>query len=305
MTQTILTLLSYMVAFAVALLPVTMVVFFKRLNLGYKYDYQSMLRVAPISVVLIIVSAYKVLSIALYANQPSPNLNANISLFFALTFIVCIFLSIYFIIDRAILHFKPKPKRLLLNVSAGITILFAIFTIFSLISKSQQNQLNYIDLAVTLISPSLTGVLSFAGIISLLFYKRTSKSQRVYSIIFISSIPLWTLDIIFAEQNLFMLTCIPYAVYIIEVFVEVFSSATNESKTADNEDKSFKEKHDLTDREIEVYILAAQGLSNQDISKKLFVSVHTVKTHLQHIFSKLNVSTKYQLINFDNEHKDK
>ena len=54
---------------------------------------------------------------------------------------------------------------------------------------------------------------------------------------------------------------------------------------------------------MDVYNLAAQGLSNQEISKELFVSVHTVKSHLQHIFSKMNINTRYQLINSEKEKK--
>ena len=306
MIQQIFIILSHMAAFAIAQLPIIMVVFYKRLNLGYKYDYQSMLRIVPVSVILIIVSAYKVIYIALYSHKPS-SINVNISLFFAIAFIVCLFLSIYFIIDRAILHFKRKQKKLILNISAGLTILLSIFTIFQLVFQFQENNFNYIDMAINFMYPALTGILSLAGIISLIFYKRASKSQKIYSFIFVFSIPLLLLDIIFAGQKHFMLTSIAYIAYIIEIFIEVFSSATATNKNKivnDSEDTEFKKQYDLTDREIEVYVLAAQGLSNHEISEKLFVSVHTVKTHLQHIFSKLDISTRYQLINFYNEREN-
>lgn len=305
MTLTIIILLSHMLTFAIAMVPVLMAVFYKRLNLGYKYDYQSMLRIAPISITLIIISAYKVVYIALYSSQTSAQLSTNASLFFAIAFIVCVFLGIYFIIDRGIRHFKPKPKRKILNISAVITILLAIITIFKLVSQSQQNQLNYIDLAINLMFPVLTGVLSASGILSLAFYKHTSKSQRIYSIIFIACIPLIVLDAVLPEQRHFILTTIAYTIFILKVFIEVFSSATNETQVNRDRVKSIKTDYDLTDREMEVYQLAAKGLSNQDISKQLFVSVHTVKTHLQHIFAKLNVGSKYQLINFDKDNKSK
>lgn len=305
MTLTIIILLSHMLTFAIAMIPVLMVVFYKRLNLGYKYNYQSMLRIAPISITLIIVSAYKVVYIALYSNQSPESFSTNVSLFFSIAFIVCVFLGIYFIIDRGILHFKSKPRRFILNAAAGITILLAIFTIFKLVSQSQQNQLNYLDLAVNMMFPVLTGVLSASGILSLAFYKYTSKSQRIYSIIFVACIPFIILDSIFAQQRHFMLTSIAYIGFIIEVFVEVFSSATSQTKISRESEKNIKQEYDLTDREMEVYKLASKGLSNQEISKRLYVSVHTVKTHLQHIFAKLNVGSKYQLINFDKENKSK
>ncbi len=304
MIQTILAIISHMVAFSAAMLPAILVFFYKHLSLKRSYDYQSILRLVTISILLVIVSVYKVSFIALYSQRSSSEVIPNVSLFFAIAFIVCTFLSIYFIIDRAIIHFKQKPKRLVLNIAAGVTILLAIVSIFLLVSQPQEKNLNYIDLAINFMYPTLTGVLSVAGIISLIFYKRTSKSQRIYSLIFVIAVPLWILDLFFAQQNYFLLTSLPYAVFALIVFIEIFRNCTMNADGKNIHGSSFKDEYDLTDREIEVYKLAAQGLSNQEISKKLFVSVHTVKSHLQHIFSKMNINTRYQLINFEKENED-
>lgn len=48
----------------------------------------------------------------------------------------------------------------------------------------------------------------------------------------------------------------------------------------------------LSRREIEVLELVAAGLSNTEIASKLFLSETTVKSHLVHIFSKLDVSSR-------------
>ncbi|MBT2454620.1 response regulator transcription factor [Streptomyces sp. ISL-86] len=48
----------------------------------------------------------------------------------------------------------------------------------------------------------------------------------------------------------------------------------------------------LTKRELEVLQLVADGLSNQQISKKLFLSQATVKSHLVHIYAKLGVESR-------------
>ncbi|MFB7052005.1 MULTISPECIES: response regulator [Streptomyces] len=48
----------------------------------------------------------------------------------------------------------------------------------------------------------------------------------------------------------------------------------------------------LTKRELEVLQLVADGLSNQQISKKLFLSQATVKSHLVHIYAKLGVDSR-------------
>lgn len=52
----------------------------------------------------------------------------------------------------------------------------------------------------------------------------------------------------------------------------------------------------LTPRETEVLSLVAQGANNQEIAEKLFVREVTVKTHLNNIFKKLNVSNRTQAV---------
>ena len=48
----------------------------------------------------------------------------------------------------------------------------------------------------------------------------------------------------------------------------------------------------LSEREREVLVLLAQGLTNKEISSQLFISTNTVKRHLKSIFEKLGVSTR-------------
>jgi DNA-binding NarL/FixJ family response regulator len=52
----------------------------------------------------------------------------------------------------------------------------------------------------------------------------------------------------------------------------------------------------LTERELEVLQLVAEGDSNQDIARKLVVSLATVKTHINHIFGKLDAESRVQVV---------
>ena len=58
------------------------------------------------------------------------------------------------------------------------------------------------------------------------------------------------------------------------------------------------ELDDLTDREREVLIEIAHGLSNQEIADKLFISLPTVKTHVAHILAKINARDRVQAVVF-------
>ena len=48
----------------------------------------------------------------------------------------------------------------------------------------------------------------------------------------------------------------------------------------------------LTRREREILQLLADGMSNADVAKKLFISQETVKSHVRHILAKLEADTR-------------
>jgi ATP/maltotriose-dependent transcriptional regulator MalT len=52
----------------------------------------------------------------------------------------------------------------------------------------------------------------------------------------------------------------------------------------------------LTVREAEVLALVAEGRSNREIGRSLFLSEATVKSHLVHIFTKLGVGSRTQAV---------
>jgi HD-GYP domain-containing protein (c-di-GMP phosphodiesterase class II) len=60
---------------------------------------------------------------------------------------------------------------------------------------------------------------------------------------------------------------------------------------------------DLTDRELEVLQLAAKGMSRKDMAHKLYVSESTVRTHLEHIYAKIGVSSRAAATLFAVEHQ--
>ena len=63
------------------------------------------------------------------------------------------------------------------------------------------------------------------------------------------------------------------------------------------------EKPLLSDREMEVVQLVAQGFQNKEIGKELFISEQTVKNHLHNIFDKLGVSDRLELALYAIHHR--
>jgi DNA-binding NarL/FixJ family response regulator len=59
----------------------------------------------------------------------------------------------------------------------------------------------------------------------------------------------------------------------------------------------------LTAREAEVLKLLAAGLSNGEIARELFISEHTVKTHINHVFTKTRSRDRAQAIRYAHEHQ--
>jgi DNA-binding NarL/FixJ family response regulator len=54
----------------------------------------------------------------------------------------------------------------------------------------------------------------------------------------------------------------------------------------------------LSDRERDIVHLLALGHTNQEIGKKLFISVRTIDTHRAHIMRKLKLATRAELVMF-------
>jgi len=67
-------------------------------------------------------------------------------------------------------------------------------------------------------------------------------------------------------------------------------------KKLDGRDLDETRRESLTDRELQVISLIAEGLKNKQIAQRLFISETTVTHHLSSIFSKLDVSDRLELV---------
>jgi DNA-binding CsgD family transcriptional regulator len=59
----------------------------------------------------------------------------------------------------------------------------------------------------------------------------------------------------------------------------------------------------LTPMEQDVVRLVREGLPNKDIGARLFISPRTVQTHLTHVYAKLGISSRVQLVQKAGHHR--
>lgn len=62
-------------------------------------------------------------------------------------------------------------------------------------------------------------------------------------------------------------------------------------------------KPHLTKQELTILHFVAEGETNEAIAKRLYLSVHTIKTHVYHIFRKIGVSNRIQAVNWMTDKK--
>jgi DNA-binding NarL/FixJ family response regulator len=70
----------------------------------------------------------------------------------------------------------------------------------------------------------------------------------------------------------------------------------DEFKQMSRTDRSTVPTPRLTDRELEVLRLVAQGLNNREIAKQLFISENTVKNHVRNILEKLQLHSRMEAV---------
>ena len=58
----------------------------------------------------------------------------------------------------------------------------------------------------------------------------------------------------------------------------------------------------LTNREVEILTLIVQGLTNPEIAERLFLSNHTIKTHINRIFAKTGSRDRVAAITYAQRH---
>jgi len=128
--------------------------------------------------------------------------------------------------------------------------------------------------------------------------------------IYITGITAQVLSIFLIEKDIIMALVFAFLLFgsasAIPVFLNYFVvfRITQRSATPAKENiQDFFEKFEISAREADIVKEICQGLSNQEIADKLFISLQTVKDHTHRIYIKTNVRNRMQLMNKVAEYK--
>jgi len=146
-------------------------------------------------------------------------------------------------------------------------------------------------------------ILYFSGTVSDLPAKRHIRIFGAWYLAFmllcITPLILTTYHVVF--RQIFLLVFLSWHLIPI-LFLNIYLSKYQEPESMLPDDfetrlLAFAEEHDISKRECEVVRLICRGLSNQEISETLFISLQTVKDHIHRIFVKTGVRNRVQLSN--------
>ncbi len=129
-------------------------------------------------------------------------------------------------------------------------------------------------------------------------YDRRVIAPALFLIMLVQCVPLF-----FYTSQTWLAAIFIFAFFLGNTFLPVYlnyctllPAYTSETNSAIPMEE-FCRKFDVSPRELDVIREICNGLSNKEISEKLFISLQTVKDHTHRIYIKTNVKNRVQLIN--------
>jgi len=129
-------------------------------------------------------------------------------------------------------------------------------------------------------------------VIGLMIFATVGYMETINSFLQFTYAPQLTMP----AQNRVLVSSIPYALYGVFVIVYFLRFFVPASIEVDQLFEAFLGRHGITGREREIILKVAEGKSNSDIGRELYLSTATVKTHLHNIYAKIGVESRYDLL---------
>ena len=205
----------------------------------------------------------------------------------------------------SLIPFKTKTLNrlnILTNITCIILFMGWCFTIFYISGGDWPRGVNPTLRLWYLLGSSVVFLLGPLAFIFLRWHKE-ERAQKLYYRIIYSFLPMAVtipLDIILFKDSALKLTYIPYTTFIITSYLYISRyyvlNYEPEGKSLEESKTKFYEKFKISGREKEIIEKMIEGTPNIEIGERLHISVNTVKTHVQNIYQKTDVSNRVQLL---------
>lgn len=216
-----------------------------------------------------------------------------------LTTVLLLMLSRYLI---KLIRATEEQKHLGNRILTLLILLFFILSLWIVFAKSGGSWVKALTDTMHFHFFSASMFLVIHGVLGYIYAKKatTWEEERLLKGIcytFLPLIGLFPLDLLFFRQVAFKLVYLSFAVLSVYLYYFISRRYFLTYEMAGRVTKTKVKKLGISDREAEIVSLLVEGLSNQEIAKKLFISPNTVKTHIKNIYAKLEVNNRLQLFN--------
>jgi|WetSurMetagenome_2_1015567.scaffolds.fasta_scaffold00059_4 DNA-binding CsgD family transcriptional regulator len=278
-------------------------------NLMNTYDVQYLRSLLYYNIFIFAFGTYGVWGQFVIAFIASPDLSAEavsaisrISLLFGLPFLVFAWLMILrFSAGVAGRCFSGLFSTLFLIINFGIIILLGVLT-QEKNSSSTLSFFKYFYCGAGLIYFTMSSIVIFSSSRNI---PPLNINDRIkIAAIYIAGIISQVLSIILIKEDIVMALAFAFLLFgstaAIPVFLNYFVVFRINQKSVSPVKENIKDffgRYEISAREADIVKEICQGLSNQEIADKLFISLQTVKDHTHRIYIKTNVRNRMQLMN--------
>lgn len=221
-----------------------------------------------------------------------------LALFYGIILIVLISVSMFCVMSNYVLNEKLKHQKRALRFFTGLVIVIGILFLYFMIIVNAEAGINYIETGSNYFLPIFTSTLIILVIVNAIQKRNIRVIFNKDSILLLLSLLFAVLDLVVIKNTVYQATILFYALYALRMFNQLVTQLEPNGihKRVKISDERFVQKYNLSQREMEVIELVCNGLTNKEIAEKLFLSPHTIKSHLKRIFSKLMVDSRHKLM---------
>jgi DNA-binding CsgD family transcriptional regulator len=255
----------------------------------------------------------------IYTNIPSlitGTANTITTIFYGIIGLTCHLIMTYTYLIFIRLLFETKPSRkFMIVIYLFLGIIFIQF-IAGMILFFIKNDNTFFKIVTNIENFACNGLLLFYTLYLVIYIGKVPESKRQtalkkFGIFYISIYALFLLGVsLFSiTGSLFFYSSILLINSAVLIYLRKFlKEYLGEISISTNYITKLEEiaaQYNISPREKEIIELLLKGKINKEIEQELFISSHTVRNHIYHIFQKIGINNRLQLANMIFNHNDK